>query len=331
MGRPSHAHRSGTGSQLIRKQEVGGDTIFDDGGTFLAHGDPEGSDVRIRPGLWICAATLGLLLAVGSGCDVARLTAPQEGAARWGVLAFYPADSDQALRIDSGGALDLRVGADSLISCGRLAPATQRALAQSASGVEMAAASDPPAGAGGSTGWVVMEVAGAWRGFSWDAQTALTPAQLALRVQLERLHAQAAGEGSERVDGIPTYRLLRGDCGAMGGRAGVVVRDADSLLELLRGPLGGQSMLLPEIDFEHEMVIAVFAGSHLPSNSRVVIDAVASATAGGYLQVPVTLYQPSPECAQGIGATPFDLVRLRRVDREVFFVWFESSIGCLGN
>jgi hypothetical protein len=175
---------------------------------------------------------------------------------------------------------------------------------------------------------VVLSRGGQTLGFGWRAEDELTPGQAALRGVLERIRRAARGEGTGRVDPIPVERLLSGNDGQAPARTGLVIRDADALLKLLRGELGGRVVSLPPVDFRTEMLVAVFGGAGLAAGTEIRLDDAISRRADGYLQATVTLYEPAAGCAGASGDRPFELVRVRRMDLELFFIWKVEPRSC---
>jgi hypothetical protein len=265
--------------------------------------------------------------ALAGGCGTSGPSRPGEIDAGWDSVTLSSAPSNDALSVLGDGTVlfapsagEGRQGVISLPSLGALQDAVSRA------GLSPFDPGTSPPGASR----IVLVRGSATLGVAWQTESELTPPERVLVAALDRVRAEALGQGSERVEAIATERILSGYDARVSGPMAVLVRDGDGLINLLRGPLGGRTVALPAIDFKTEMLLAVFAGPGVRPGTQVQVDAAVSRTVGGYLQAPVTVYEPEAGCTGLSGASPFDLVRLRRVDLEVFFLWDLVTTGCRG-
>jgi hypothetical protein len=272
-------------------------------------------------------ALLALVLLVGGGCDTGRVAGPEETAAFWDALTLVTSEGPDTLDIRADGTLDFRARTDSLSVSGLLSAMQlgniELALGQAQLG---SVTWDPQLQAGSVV--VVRDAVRA--GFAWSELDALPPEQQAVASQLLALRSEALGHASERVEIIPTMPFVSGRHARVAIRAAKVIRDQDGLAALIADELRGDVLLVSEVDFRHEILLAVFAGPDVRSGSLVEIGAQVSRTAGGYLQVPVTLHEPGEACAGTAPESPFQIVRLRRIDAEIFFQWDALETACPG-
>ncbi len=268
----------------------------------------------------VCALPIG-------GCGSGAPTSPDPFRAGWDSLDLFSLSASDTLAVLGDGTIAYRAGAETPAAEGLVSLALLRSLEDAVAAVEMAPW-DPAALQPGATGALRLQWGGASAGFSWESTDELDAAQCWLIELLGQLRDNALGEGNERVDAVAMAAVVRGDRARVTERDARLVRDGDALLLLLRESLGGEPLVLPEVDFETEMLLVVFGGRTAPG-AEVRVGSLASRTAGGYLQVPVTLHVPAPECAPPGYASPFEIVRLGKMDIEIFFLWEQVISGCL--
>lgn len=276
------------------------------------------------------AVAIGLLLA---GCSTRGPTTPGAVDAGWDSLTLQVEDTDDVLLVRGDGTLRYTAPGGASAQGGVISAARLAALREAVERAEL-----PPLTPGAdlrqspsetpAAGRIELVREGELRGRVWESLDQLTPRERELADELEQVRRQAAGDGAEMVEAIPTTSLLHGYDARVSEPTAILIRSGDALLQLLRTQLGGRVVALPEIDFDTEMLVAVFAGPGLRRGSVVQVDVAASRTAGGYLQVPVTAYEPVEECPGLSGTSPFDVVRLRRMDLEVFFLWDQVTTSC---
>jgi hypothetical protein len=269
---------------------------------------------------------LALALLAGAGCDTGRVAGPDQSAASWETLTLLTREGPDTLEILTDGALGFRARTDSLSGSGLVSAAQLRRIELALDAAQLEVIADGPQRAGG----VVVLRNGLRTGFAWDELDALPVAQQAVAVELLELRSEALGHASERVEIIPTTPFVSGRHARVATRAAQVIRDQDGLAALFASELRDDVLLIPEVDFEREILLAVFAGPQVRSGSQVEIGAQVSRTAGGYLQVPVTLHEPGEACAGSVPESPFQIVRLRRIDAEIFFQWDALETACPG-
>jgi len=278
---------------------------------------------------WGCAVLLGVV-PILLGCGTGVPSSPDEFRAPWDSLQLLSSMAADTLTILGDGTIEYR--ADTLATSGLIAAGTQRALEAAWEGAQLAPW-DPaaPSGAGGT----LLSTRGTELcGFSWETEAQLGEAQRRLVLLLDglRSHArsEALGEGSELVaEWIYTAVVLCGTDARIDRQTATVIRDADALLLVMQEWLGSGPVVLPEVDFDSEMLLAVCAGEQ-PAGTEVHVEVLASRTMTGYLRVPVTLYQPAQGCAAAGRASPYEIVRLRKLDLEVFSPWIVDTVGCQG-
>jgi hypothetical protein len=260
------------------------------------------------------------------GCGSGAPTSPDPFRAGWDSLDLFSLSTSDTLAVLGDGTIHYRAGADAS-AAGLVSLALLRSLEDAVAASAMTPW-DPAALPPSATGALRLQRGDGAVGFSWETTDELDPAQQRLITLLGQLRDDALGEGSERVDAISTAALVRGDRARVTEPDARVIRDGDALLLLMREMLGGEALVVPEIDFRTEMLLAVFGGRAAPG-AEVHVGTLASRTVGGYLQVPVTLNVPAPECAPPGHVSPFEIVRLARMDIEIFFLWEEVTSGCL--
>ncbi len=272
--------------------------------------------------LFLAAACAAL-----AGCGAGDPTAPGDLFASWDNLEYATADGQATVSIGGGG--EIRVH-DTVVGThdGLLGPATWHAL-ESALRTAGLAPCTPPAGTG--VGAVLLVRDGETTGFRWADAGELTAAQAQVVELLDGLRREAAGpDGSTLVEPVSVGRLLHG-FDATGPAEGVLVRDEDQMIDLLRARLARAAVVLPEIDFEREMVLAVFAGPRSNDAFDVVADDFAVRTLDGYMKVTVRRYVREASCpAVGDGVHgAFDVVRLPRSAAQVFIDWRVVVLECV--
>jgi len=266
-----------------------------------------------------------------AGCSAGDRTAPDDITASWDSLDYTPLDGQATVNIDGGGVIQISQisHAASGDHDGLLGPATWRAL-ESALAEAGLAPCTPPAGSG--EGIVLVARGSETVGFRWSAPGELSAAQSEVVALLEQVRAQAEDpDVNPRLDGVPVGELLRG-FSARGPAEVFLARDEDQLLDILRGRLDRESVVLPRIDFEREMVLAVFLGPRSNDAFDVVIDGYATPTIDGFLKVAVDRFaRVSGSCpAVGDGTHgAFDMVRLPRSAAEVFLDWGLVRLECV--
>ena len=287
------------------------------------------SAVRSTPRLGSSAGSWAILFlaaacAALAGCGAGDPTAPGDISASWDNLEYATADGQATVSIEGGGEIRVR---DTVAGThdGLLGPATWQAL-ESALGEAGLAPCTPPAGTG--VGAVLLVRDGETTGFQWSATGDLTPAQAEVVRLLDELRQQAAG--STLVEPVPVGRLLHG-FDATGPAEEILVRDEDQMIDLLRTRLARAAVVLPEIDFEREMALAVFAGPRGNDAFDVVADDFAVRTIDGYMKVTVNRYVRAATCpAVGDGIHgAFDVVRLPRSTAQVFIDWRVVALECV--
>jgi hypothetical protein len=268
---------------------------------------------------------LALALLIGAGCDTARVAGPDANAASWERLTLLTREGPDTLEILADGTLEFRASADSLSGSGLVSAVEIGRIALALEGAQL----EPLAAGGqGRAGGVVVLRDGVRAGFEWDELDALPAGRQTLALELLELRSNALGHASERVEIIPTAPFVSGRHARVAMRAARVIRDPDGLAALIADELRDDVLLIPAVDFGREILLAVFAGPAVRSGSQVEIGAQVSRTAGGYLQVPVTLHEPGEACAGTVPESPFQIVRLRRIDAEIFFQWDALETAC---
>ncbi len=277
--------------------------------------------------LFVFPALLALALLAGGGCDTGRVAGPEGVVASWDTLTLLTREGPDTLDIHADGALDFRARADSLSGSGLVSAVELRRLELALEGAQLGSlAGDPLARAGG----VVLLRNGIRAGFEWDELDALPVAQHSVASQLLELRSKALGHASERVEIIATAPFVSGRHARVATRAAKVIHDQDELAALITDELRDDVLLVPEVDFGREVLLAVFAGPDVRPGSQVEIGAQVSRTAGGYLQVPVTLREPGVACAGTAAESPFQIVRMRAIEAEIFFQWDTIETACPG-
>lgn len=290
----------------------------------------ESSGGVISIGSWLMGMVLALGVAI-SGCGSGDLLAPYEINPSWDRIEYMSLNAPDTLRIDKSGAicfLEMDEGARS----GLLGPATWRALEAALSRAEMEPGVTESAGhaAAPNQGAFYLTRDGDLQGFMWSSEDSLAPGQMQLVNLLEGVREEVLGpDPSERVDLIPAGRLLHGYDARAGETGEFLSRDEDALFDLLRRQLDRETVVLPKVDFESEMVLAIFLGPRSRERFDLEIDESVIRTADGYLQVSVTLYTRAEGCPvpEGTGGA-FDIVRLPRLSSEVFFLWDQVETSC---
>ncbi len=263
-----------------------------------------------------------------AGCGVGDRTAPDDISTSWDSLDYTPLGGQAAVHIDGDGAILVSVeGAES--HDGLLGPTTWRALEAALSGAGLEPCSPP---AGPAEGAVLVMRGGGALGFRWAAPDELAGAREQVVSLLEQVRAEAQNpQVNPRLAGAPAERLLHG-FEAVGQTETIVIRDEDQMMGVLRGRLERSAVVLPRIDFEREMVLAVFLGPRSNASFDVVIDGYAAPSSDGFLKVAVDRFArvsgTCPVVGDGIHGA-FDLVRLPRSSAQVYLDWGTVRLECV--
>jgi hypothetical protein len=263
-----------------------------------------------------------------TGCESGTPMAPEEIPASWDQLTFVSTAEEDTLLIAGDGSLSLSgTAAEDTPEFGLLAPATWCAVKEAADRAEM----EPlPGGLGGldlGAGVVRLRDYDGFRGFSWTSEDELSEAQHDLVILLRGIRDGALSPEDPRLDPVPIGALLHGYHAALSESRELIVRDEDALLRLIREALPGEAVIIPTVDFQNEMVLAIFVGT-CAAPSDVEIWETARWTLDGDLQLAVTVSEPSPNCEPRGTVSPFQLARLPKTDGEVFFLWERVVTGC---
>lgn len=275
---------------------------------------------------------LGLLLALGiafAGCSNGSPTAPDEIDASWDQIEYASPQATTYLSIDAQGKIDSDDESGET-DPGLLGPSTWRRLEEALAQVELE--SLDTGGENPQGGWVRVTRAGEVTGFVWEDEATLTDPERRLAGILGEVWTNSFGPApDERVDIYPVGRLLKGQFATLPAAAEFVIRDEDALVDLLRSTLDPRhgAVVLPEVDFTRDMVLAVFLGPRDHRHLDLGIGSFVAHSARGYLQVSATRFERSEECATPIepgGA--FEIVTVPRTSGELYLNWETTSVGC---
>ncbi len=293
---------------------------------------------RARPqGAGALMSSLLVAVLMLAGCSTGDLTAPHDVLPSWDHIEYVPLQAtDSPLSIGADGGVEAVV-AGTGVSAGLLGPARWRQVEAAIEGAELSPLTLP--GVREASGLVRVVRDGRILGFVWLTEEALTEGERILVGVMEevRTEAQEAVEdlrGQPRVEPITGETLLHGYDATGREAREVVIRDADALLALLRRELDRELVVLPEIDFDREMVVAVFLGprSREQFDVKIMLPVSRMPQPGSFVQVPVTRYALSETCDPPAGeGGAFEIVRLPRFEEEIFFHWDEVDVGCTGS
>ena len=282
----------------------------------------------------LAVVAAAIIAVVAAGCSSSGPTRPGEIDAGWDSLTLRADAAGGVLTVLRDGTVRYAAPSGDEDRQGVVSPRRLDALREAVERADLSPLDAARTNAGMESdtligpGRIELVRAGVTLGLIWESVGDLNAAESILVGELLSVWKEARAEGAEMVEAIPTTRMLSGYGARVPGPTAILVRNGDALLNLIRVQLGARLVALPEIDFDTEMVVAVFAGPGSRPGSEVQVDVAASRTMGGYLQVPVTVYEPAEECTGLTGTSPFDLVRLRRMDLEVFFLWDRITLGC---
>jgi hypothetical protein len=255
--------------------------------------------------------------------------APDELQVPWEQLEYHALGTSDTLRIDQTGALRL-LGASAGAEAGLVGSAAWPALTRAVRDVDGDLIAEAPAQMDPGEGAFFLAAGASRRGFTWTSPAGFSAAQSQLITLLDGLRREALGPDPQaRTYPISGARLLHGYTARATEAAEFILRDEDALLRLLSEMLALETIILPEVDFGREMVLAVFLGPRTRRAYDVEIFLEITRTEDGYLQVPVTLYTRAEDCpfSEGAGGA-YDLIRLPKTDGEVFFLWDQVDTGC---
>ncbi len=282
--------------------------------------------VRIYGGSWSLMATFILLLLV-AGCGSGDLTAPDDIIASWDRLEFRALNFQDKLEINNTGDIVL-TGGDEGAEAGILGPQTWHSLEAALANAELTplsaiSAGDPNEGA------VVFEKSGVLQGLVWNESSVLTHNQSNLITLLQEIRLAALTPASERIDLHFGQRLLHGYDAIINHSATYLIRDVDALLSVLKNDLGRETVLLPEIDFEREILLAVFLGPRTNQAYDIEIHNEISLMISGCYQISVTQYTRDESCPHQFGHRGvFELYKLPRSDQDLFLDWRTIETEC---
>ncbi|MBD3237638.1 MAG: hypothetical protein GF330_13110 [Candidatus Eisenbacteria bacterium] len=275
------------------------------------------------------APLLALLL---SGCSSGTLFNPEETPASWEYLRYYTSPDEETLLVENGGSFSIQMnaGIEEVADLGLLAPSAWQALRTAATEAEL-----PPielvrtTGAPGASGvsLVRLREGGRLWGISWIDDGELSAAQRDLIALLDGIREAALS--SEDVDAprSPVETILRGRDASYEDPRVALVRDEDTLLALIDEALPGGVVVLPRVDFAREMVVAVFMGWQRPG-SDLAPTGNAYRTQDGDLAIPLRFTETEGPCPRSTG--PYAVLRLPRMESDIFFVRERSTAPCEG-
>jgi hypothetical protein len=139
--------------------------------------------------------------------------------------------------------------------------------------------------------------------------------------------APVAGTPVEQTVRIPHATIEQGQRSGIRDRKLVVVRTPAEWKALWRAHRSQGTQPVPAIDFQTEMVVAVFAGEKSTGGYRVEIVCV---EANQQVRVLYREAQPPPDAIRiQVLTQPYHIMKLQRVDRPVVFVSAgHNGAGC---
>lgn len=154
-------------------------------------------------------------------------------------------------------------------------------------------------------------------------------AVLAVGCMAMMMVAACAGQnvtGEDDVNqALETEQLAQGGNSSVRAERMTVIRDPQALAGVWSEL--GQAGDRPEVDFDQEMVLAVFMGERRTGGYRVEVNDVARD--GETLRVSVRMSAPGPNCMTTQALTqPYQIVRLPRVEGPVEFDVEQVEVDC---
>ena len=279
-------------------------------------------------GLFCAVLSLGLF-----GCGSGDLTAPDDIRATWSEIEFSTLQNPDLLTIDQNGDISI-TGNEQGPETGILSPDSWRALETVISRVELDPISIEPrkqaiAGDKVGEGLFLLHRDGETFGFIWQDPENLTLAEEELVSLLQRIRDNALIPISERVNIFHGVRLLHGFDAAIDHPAQYLIRDEDTLLTILRNDLGRETVVMPQIDFDRDVVLAIFLGPRSHENFDLQIWSEISLMVGGFFHLSIDKFSRAPGCPipEGNGGA-FELIRIPRLDKEIYLDWNMVESGC---
>jgi hypothetical protein len=141
------------------------------------------------------------------------------------------------------------------------------------------------------------------------------------------LMVAACGGSPERTggNGMEIEEIGRGSFSQIQAERMEVIRDASDFRSVWRQ--AGRRGEAPEIDFDREMVAAVFMGERRTGGYSIAVEKVEQIGSGVLLHV--LLREPGPDCMTTQALTqPWQIVRLPRVEGEVDFHIRQETVEC---
>lgn len=280
-------------------------------------------------GLASITCSLVLAAAIGglAGCSSGSPAAPEEVPAPWQFLTYAGTGLEgSTLRIEGDGSLSIE-GGDSpdQPALGMLSTAAWQSVRDAAERAQFEVIDGARMQELPGIGFVRLGQDGLIYGFSWAREYDLSAAQLDLVNELRSIWEQANAPIDLRMAEVPITLLHYGLHAAMIEPREAVIRDEDALLKLIAEALPGEAVVLPPIDFDGEMVVALFLGAQRPQSNLEFMDK-ASWTVGGDLRLPVNVVETIGPCDRS--TSPFGLVRMPKSDSSVFFIRYRSTGSC---
>jgi hypothetical protein len=281
--------------------------------------------------LWLTVIFLPLLVSV-IGCGSGDLTAPDDINASWNGITYQAPRVLDTLTIDSAGNIEL-IDGETGPEAGLLSPGSWRLLETTIAGANLEPIivdtnkNQPTPTPREGLFYIQTDVETV--GFSWSDFSALTEPQQELVQVLQQIRENALTPISERINIYHGVRLLHGYDATIKTQAQFLIRDTDTLLDVLNTNIGRETVAMPSIDFERHVVLAVFLGPRDPQAYDLQIWTEISLMVGGYYHISIDRFTRAPGCPvpESNGGV-FELIRMPKLDQEIYLDWNVIETGC---
>lgn len=273
-------------------------------------------------------SALGALFAgLIAGCGADRALDSVDGAADWTLVRFHEEGVDGDLVVDPGGSLwlqDVRGGGESSAR-GLLAGERLETLVRLIGDLPLHSYS-PQSSCPEGRFFVSVTRAGEVVTYASDECDGGAP--LSVQPLRHMLSTVAAEFRAPRLDAAPFQILLRGTNSSYAQSQDRIAQNRDEYLRLLQSIDGRHPLVVPQVDFSRDVVVAHFLGERR-SGGFDVSPELAERTENGWIRIGFLEQTPGPDCQVTEALTqPYVVVAVERPQKGLLFETRTQIVRC---